>query len=289
MVSFCIKTNKQSDIISLTSLLSNIDLPNVIFVVKKFSKYSNIIIHYVGNDTNLFYEKLSNVLCAFIIEVYEPIIINRLLIANFFYFDTNEIAEIKNLCLNKLHFIHHHKTKKNILLDAIINYIRSSKSMILSGFINFRIYKYTDFLSTIADSCVNEFVVNKEYYEFIELLKLYINSKNYNSSVIHLIYVNSESILLDENKKIISLSHNNLDLPYLSDITFSSNDYALNSLLSLLPKKLVIHLVDEEDDFINTLKLIFDDRVSICRDCNICNTYRLLKKEKNIKKKSLHI
>ena len=90
--------------------------------------------------------------------------------------------------------------------------------MILSGFINFRIYKYTDFLSTIADSCVNEFVVNKEYYEFIELLKLYINSKNYNSSVIHLIYVNSESILLDENKKIISLSHNNLDLPYLSDI-----------------------------------------------------------------------
>ena len=144
-------------------------------------------------------------------------------------------------------------------------------------------------MSTIADSCVNEFVVNKEYYEFIELLKLYINSKNYNSSVIHLIYVNSESILLDENKKIISLSHNNLDLPYLSDITFSSNDYALNSLLSLLPKKLVIHLVDEEDDFINTLKLIFDDRVSICRDCNICNTYRLLKKEKNIKKKSLHI
>ena len=38
---------------------------------------------------------------------------------------------------------------------------------------------------------------------------------------------------------------------YLSDISFSSNDIALNSLLNLLPKKIYIHLVDNKiDEFI---------------------------------------
>ncbi len=62
---------------------------------------------------------------------------------------------------------------------------------------------------------------------------------------------------------------------YLSDISFSSNDYALNTLLTLLPEKIYIHLIDSnEDEFINTLNLIFDNRVCLCRDCNICKIYK---------------
>jgi len=54
----------------------------------------------------------------------------------------------------------------------------------------------------------------------------------------------------------------------LSDISFSSNDYTLNSLLTLLPRRIYIHIIDGiEDEFINTLKLIFDNRVCICNDC----------------------
>ncbi len=66
------------------------------------------------------------------------------------------------------------------------------------------------------------------------------------------------------------------DAKYLSDISFSSNDYCLNTLLNLLPSKLHIHLVDNfEDEFITTLKLIFENRVYICNDCDICRVYRL--------------
>ena len=62
---------------------------------------------------------------------------------------------------------------------------------------------------------------------------------------------------------------------YLSDITFSSNDYTLNSLLSLLPKKIYIHLIDNNiDEFINTLQTVFENRIHICTDCNICKLYK---------------
>ena len=91
--------------------------------------------------------------------------------------------------------------------------------------------------------------------------------------------------MLDKEKNIVKLEHSINNARYLSDITFSSNDIALNTLLSLLPRKIELHIIDKEDEFINTLKLIFENRVRICTDCNICKTYRLLQcSQKSVKK-----
>lgn len=309
MISFCIKTNNQSDILKLTNYISEIQLDNIVFLTKNFSKYTNIIVHYLGNDTEIFYEYFANTLCDFIIDNYESNILNDILVSNFFYFDKAELSEIKRICdsilnnvpLNKILPFQQLKSetandekisissRKDLLINNILSYLKSSKSMILNGFLRFRIYDYINFLNDLVDSAVNEFVINKEYSEFIELLKLYIDSKPPRSELIHLIYINEESILLDKNRNIISLSHNNLDIPYLSDISFSSNDYALNSLLSLLPKKLIIHTSDIEDDFVNTLKLIFNSKVTICKHCSICDTYKLVESKKEKNRKSLNI
>ena len=65
----------------------------------------------------------------------------------------------------------------------------------------------------------------------------------------------------------------------------TSNDYILNSLLTLLPKKIYIHLVDGyTDQFINTLKLVFENKVHLCTDCNICQLYKNSAKNLDIKK-----
>ena len=98
--------------------------------------------------------------------------------------------------------------------------------------------------------------------------------------LLHLIYQNKECILLDSNYNVISTESFLLDAKYLSDISFSSNDYTLNALLNLLPKKLNIHLIDNDDEFIETLKLIFDNRVSICKHCSLCTKYKILNKIK---------
>lgn len=96
------------------------------------------------------------------------------------------------------------------------------------------------------------------------------------TDVLHLIYMNGESILLDKDKNIVQEDTNINNAKYLSDITFSSNDIALNTLLSMLPKKIEIHVIDKEDEFINTLKLIFENRIKICSECGICRTYKML-------------
>ena len=148
--------------------------------------------------------------------------------------------------------------------------------MILDGFVNFRLKEYMSYLDNIVDTAVNQFIIEKEYNEFINLLKIYIDSKPAECEILHLIYINGESILLDADKNIVSVSENILNSKYLSDISFSSNDFALNTLLTLLPAKVEMHVIGIEDEFIDTIKQIFEGRVSVCKDCNICRTYRLL-------------
>ena len=123
--------------------------------------------------------------------------------------------------------------------------------------------------------------------EFISLLKLYINSQPSNANIVHLIYKKSESTLLDENKNLIINSDELFNAKYLSDISFSSNDYTLNTLLNILPKKIYIHLIDNNiDEFINTLQLIFENRISICLNCDICKMYKYSNKNKDIRNNS---
>ena len=117
------------------------------------------------------------------------------------------------------------------------------------------------------------FDIEKEYLEFISLLKLYINSQSPKTNIVHLIYRKKDSLLLDENKNIIPLDDSVYQAKYLSDISFSQNDYILNTLLTILPQKIYLHLIDNNiDEFANTLLLIFEKKIEICSDCDICIT-----------------
>ena len=295
MISFCIKSNNNYVIDKLLEDISLIDIDGIIFSKKDFSKYTNIILHYAGKKKSEFYNEITSVLCNFILEYYEPIIIKNMIYLNYFYFDYSDFCTIENNCKELLTNNTFTPTsssiskfskkdtediyftdRKKCLWTSILKYITNHKSMILDGFVCFRISDYIKYIDNAIDSAVNQFVIDKEYYDFINLLKLYIEAKPESSKLLHLIYINGESILLDEEKNIINISKSNLNVNYLSDITFSSNDYALNSLLTLLPSKIIIHLITPEDEFINTLKLIFENKISICTDCNICQTYRLL-------------
>jgi len=293
VVSFCIKTNNEQIQNYLMDNIALINLSDIIFVKKCFSKYTNIIVHYVGTDTNLFYEYFADILTGCIINNFEYKIVHKLLEFNYFYFDDMDLSKIETNCTEILNSLSNTTAidvssylpieildRENCVFESVCDYIKNHKSMVIDGFVRFRLFKYINILDSFVDFCVNQFILNREYTEFIDLLKLYINSKETKTKLVHLIYVNDESILLDENKNIISLSHSNLDTHYLSDISFSSNDYALNTLLSLLPEKIIIHLVSPENEFINTLRLIFDGKVVICSDCNICRTYKILSNSK---------
>ena len=285
MTSICIKTNSSKNINYLLNILKNSHMKNICYSCNKFKYYKNLIIHYSDTTSKSFISYISEILSFLVIENYEESLLKRIIFINYFYFDNQERNTVLEIAQNllsesEIFFI---DNRQSILYDAFYKYLLKNNKIILDGFINFRIKKYLDYLSSVIDDAVNHFIVEREYWEFISLLKIYINSEISSIEQVHLIYDNSESILLDEDKNVINIDKDVFKAKYLSDITFSSNDYTLNTLLNLVPKKIYIHLSNKvSDEFINTLQLVFENRVIVCSGCSICNPYKEnLTKSKN--------
>lgn len=278
MKSFCFKTNNTQVLNYLLNRIQEIDFENLIYSQNQFKIYKNITIHYRGNNNNKFYNFLTELIGEVVIEFYEEKILKQLINYNYFYFDEYEKNKILENCIQLIEPEVY--TPKLFDNKNIKEYVKENKAMVLDGFVYFRLKAYLEYLDEVVDSGVNQFIIEKEYREFISLLRVYVESKVPEYNLLHLIYINGESILLDEKRNIVSVSENIYNAKYLSDISFSSNDFALNTLLCLLPKRIEIHLIDDEDEFINTLKLIFEGRVTICKDCDICKTYKILNNTK---------
>ena len=274
MKSICIKTNNIKNIDYLLNLIDTIDLDDVYYSSKQFKNYKNIIIHYTGINTKVFYSEIATVLSYLVIDNIEDIIIKNLIKSNYFYFDSTERQIIFDIC-SELLIEQPIEKRFDALYTSFFDYISTEKNLLLSGFITFRLFDYVSELNSIIDTSVNKFIIEREYIEFISLFKIYIKSQPYTTAKVHLIYNNQQSTLLDDKHNLIVVNDNIFNAKYLSDITFSSNDYALNTLLSLVPKNIVVHLIDNnEDEFIKTLKLVFEDRIEICKNCDLCKLYR---------------
>lgn len=279
MKSICIKTNNPESIEYLLEELNNLKPDNIYFSCKKFKIYQNIIIHFTGKNEKKFLQEISEILANLVIDLYLENIINKIISSEYFYFDKMERTQIANNTFDDLYddeeSVYPKEKSCRLLCNDFYEYLDANKSIVLNGFMTFRIKNFIEVLVEQVDKSVNKFLVEREYTEFITLLRMYINTEPSSCDIIHLIYYNSKPLLLDKDKNIIEIDENLFNAKYLSDITFSSNDYALNTLLTLLPKKIYIHLIDNTiDEFITTLKLIFENRVVYCTDCAICQIYK---------------
>lgn len=275
MKSLCIKDNNQEILNFILDNLEKLDLDFLSFHKDHFKIYENIIIHYKSKDLEPFYDKISSILTDTILKFYEKRLLRRMLEYNYFYFSTVEKRNIIEIAED---FIAEDVISKEdnyyAIYSAVSDYIRQNKSLVLGGFANFRLYNYCKNLDYVIDFAVNKYITDKEYLEFVNMLKLYVNLTPANSSLVHLVYLGNESVLLDKDKNIIPLQDDNLNTKYLSDITFSANDYALNTLLNLTPKRIIIHLMEgKSDEFIDTIKLIFDKKCEVCSSCDLCNLH----------------
>lgn len=251
-------------------ILENFNLKNI-SVKKHFEELK----FNFDNNENL-YSLFSISFTELIIHFYEEKILKNILKRNYFYFSDDEQLEILDICNSMLNDEESHH-KKDLIFLSVFDYIQNNSFMNLKGFIQFRLKDYVEILDYLVDLAVNNFIINREYLRFIDLLQDYISSSKSQINIAHLIYLGSESILLDDSNKPIPIDEHIFDAKYLSDISFSTNDYVLNTLLNLLPKKLYIHILEQEDEFISTLRKIFQNRIVVCYDCEVCNFYKTTK------------
>ena len=278
MVSFCLKSLDKKRVIDLESYIENIKMSDVYYSQKKFKVNYALIVHYTGSEEPIFFDNFANIISTYIVDNYEKKIIDSALKFDYFYFNKKERDGLCSSTLINLNTKSNKAYKISALKNCINNFHLSTQKYNIDGFVNFRINDYKIFVSNILDQEVHNFVVQKEYIEYVDLLREYIAYHTPQNNVVHLFYGLNDKFLLDEFGKLITTTSSK---KYLSDISFSTSDFLLNSILALMPEKLIVHQHCNEDNFISFLKSVFQDRCEICLGCAACYQYFSNKNMKN--------
>ena len=158
MKSVCIKTNDAEIIDYLITTFEKLPM-NFCISNYKFKMYDNVIVHDLGNNEKEFIEVVSIVIKSAIEKFYESDILKKCIKQNYFYLNDLEqdyvlkiSNQIMNLPDNKIGY------KNQILKNLIKDYITENKSIILDGFMNFRVKEYKELLDNIIDVSVVSFL-----------------------------------------------------------------------------------------------------------------------------------
>ncbi|AYD39774.1 putative sporulation protein YtxC [Clostridium fermenticellae] len=164
--------------------------------------------------------------------------------------------------------------KKNMILDKIADCIRENNEININGFIRFRMNDLQDDLESIVDKIVEQYMVEKEYNDFIKLLKYFVEIQESRIDEIDIVITEYGKYLLrDATGKDITREL----LMDLDEIQYKQNsneeDVIIGILITNCPKNIVIHGMEniQNEEFIGTIKNIFKDRVKICEVCDSCS------------------
>ncbi|MDW8801284.1 putative sporulation protein YtxC [Clostridium sp. A1-XYC3] len=234
---------------------------------------------------NMFNIHVANILYNVVIDEFYRKDMMSFLSDTYFFLKYDELKEIKDSSVEILkgeggivdESSIYCMNKRNNIIDKIVECIGENKEINIKGFITFRMKDLKDDLEAIIDKVVEKYMVEKEYNEFIKLLKYFVEIQE---SKIDLV-----NIEIDSQGKYVVKDKNSNDITEmlfsdLNDLRYRENTNAEDMIISILitnsPEKIVIHCVENcrNNELIDTVKKVFTDRVEFCDNCKSCKQIR---------------
>lgn len=153
------------------------------------------------------------------------------------------------------------------IYSKIYNYILRNNYINIDGFVKFRMKEFMKYISGIADSALEEYLINKDQEEFISVLKYFIDIQEEKIDLIRIHIMSDNSFVLYDKygNKIDNIDNEDLiNLAIKENLNYE--DFLISTLLTLCPKE--IEILDDlksnsSREIIKMIKAIFVNRVSV--------------------------
>lgn len=135
-----------------------------------------------------------------------------------------------------------------------------TETIILEGFMRFRMKDYIENWEKELLACVEDYMQKKEYVEFVEILRLFINIRIPREKKVHLcVDGQGDYMLLDERLCLLKCK-------LTTDI--DKDDALLSALVNMAPLSIIVHNKERFWDarILETIKDIFGKRVEFSED-----------------------
>lgn len=164
------------------------------------------------------------------------------------------------------------KRRQKKVADELEQYLHVETDLNLGGFITFRLDSYRIELADIVEYALDEFMLDKQYQEFISLLKYFVYLQDTKMEHVHLLHKGGQEFqLFDGSFKIIEPEHaTDRIVAEMIETEMNIDDMVISSLISVSPKQITVHTKHPQQQVIRTIESIFDKRVTICQNCMSC-------------------
>jgi len=252
-------------------------LPDTLQIkVETLSKFTVITCHSTSLTLSIerylpaMYEKTAEILADYIINEFEMKLIRELIYKHDEFKPKDEIDAVEQYCrqfLNDDPFTF----RSEKISEALARYLEESPTINLDGFIRFRLEAYLDELKEVVEYAVDEFLMDKQYQEFIALLKYLVYMQEAKIPLAHLVHKGNQFQLLNEQMKPFDLkSAGDATVLEKMDRDMGEEDLIVSTLITISPQRLYIHTRDPEAQVIHTIQQIFEGRTTLCAYCHQC-------------------
>lgn len=220
-------------------------------------------------------EYLANVIADIVIENLEKRFIDSIIKHKHQEFSTDERNIIQKMTIDHLdEFLTPDKKlgkilRKEEIVRKIIQYFKQNRDLNIEGFVRFRLKEYIEELKLAVEMAVDDFVVEKEYNEFIELLKYFVELQEPRIDLVNVLGKENGSFqILDKKGKLINNEYLDGYFAELFEEEVEYEDLLVSALINIAPLKIVLHFQD--DDAEKTVRKIFTQKVEVCKGCELC-------------------
>lgn len=158
------------------------------------------------------------------------------------------------------------------IIGRVLDYLDTAHEITVQGFLNFRLKDYQQLLRDAVNTAAEDFLMEREYKDFIRLLRYFVEVQEPRMEEVHVIVGHDgEFTVVDRHGARVANQ-------YLEDsfITgqegISQEDLLLSALITIAPHAIMVHGAAhlKNNDILETIENVFEGRVLECSGCELC-------------------
>ncbi|BCV25284.1 putative sporulation protein YtxC [Gelria sp. Kuro-4] len=220
---------------------------------------------------------IANALADVILNHWEESLVRELVREECRHFSGEERREIAQMVLRKLGETWNqgqgtpYLRRRGQIAKKLLEYLETSDFLVLEGFIRFRLSEYREELREVVSRAADDFVVEKEYQEFIRLLRYFVDLQGPQLPEVQVVLKQGDRFeLFDAENR--ALRRQELPERTVPEEDLNYGDLLISTLIALSPAHITLHLGSQRvtEELVATIHDVFAGRVDICPGCRLC-------------------
>ncbi|WP_219835939.1 putative sporulation protein YtxC [Paenibacillus sp. R14(2021)] len=237
------------------------------------------------------YRRTALAFAQFIMTELEPMLLRAIIRKQFHFEEVNEIETLEQYCYTILYgtagaaaqdydsnaaelLLTDKQRRLGKVADELESFLANHTRIHLDGFVTFRLASYWQELKDVVAYAVDEYVMDKQYQEFISLLKYFVRMQEVKLPIVHVVHKGgSDFVLYDQEFQLLDTVPADRIVAEMLESEMNMEDMIVSTLITVSPQQIVIHTRQPDLPVMRTLETIFEQRVRLCCSCGHCNRH----------------